>query len=169
MKELTRPQPRTSTRAPTCGVPAASGEGRVKPLEFLHAEVGGGQVRAGLVRFLSPCTLGGWARSLTSLGRLGLALWNHQEPQAICPGLCVPCQLNQAVFQCQPHLCSRISPQLREFPRQGQGPSLSSSGSTTETRRHRHRCQHCASVCERKFLNVFHSLAGVVLIPALPG
>lgn len=110
VKELTRPQPHTSTRAPTCGVPAASGEGRVKPLEFLHAEVGGGQVRAGLVRFLSPCTLGGWARSLTSLGRLGLALWNHQEPQAICPGLCVPCLLNQAVFQCQPHLSSRISP-----------------------------------------------------------
>lgn len=83
-------------------------------LEFLSVEVGGRQVRAGWVRFLSPCTLGGWAGFLTSLGRPGLALWNIQEPQAVCQGLCVPRQQSQAVFQCHPHLCSRISSQLSQ-------------------------------------------------------
>lgn len=138
------------------------------PLEFLSAEVGGRQVRAGLVRFLSPSTLGGWAGFLTSLGRPGLTLRNIQEPQAICPGLCVPCQQCQAVFQCQPHLCSRISSQLSEnsHARAHLSP-VQAIDSPAETWVGRHCCQSSASVC--KFLKVVYPLSSVVLILTLPG
>lgn len=138
------------------------------PLEFLSAEVGGRQVRAGLVRFLPPSTLGGWAGFLTSLGRPRLTLRNIQEPQAICPGLCVLCQQCQAVFQCQPHLCSRISSQLSEnsHARAHLSP-VQAIDSPAETWIDRHCCQSSASVCE--FLYVFYPLTSVVLILILPG
>lgn len=135
---------------------------------FLSAEVGGRQVRADLVRFLPPSTLGGWAEFLASLGRPGLPLGNIQEPQAMCPGLCVPCQQCQAVFQCQPHLCSRIASQLSEnsHARAHLSP-VQAIDSPAEAWVGRHCCQSSASVC--KFLNVCSPLTSVVLILTLPG
>lgn len=57
---------------------------------FLSAEVGGRQVRADLVRFLPPSTLGGWAGFLASLGRPGLPLGNIRSPRLCAQGCVSP-------------------------------------------------------------------------------